>query len=206
RLKAVRDLENLAKRAEKWAKGSVQELTKMGSGFVDDFGLRKDVNKVFEEIEKQAQRPKSDELPVALEDLGSGLGTKMKEDLESWMPDAADNVKWLLEEPLNKKPMQVPEMPLPKALEDLIGDRLQKADEFDEEADDVTSAWADNLDQAGWGVSDGPISSFSAKGKTGNDLPNANEVTGRSGDGRRGKSSGQMVGDTAKALKGRQTP
>jgi hypothetical protein len=97
-------------------------------------------------------------------------------------------------------------MPLPKALEDLIGDLLQKADEFDEEADDVTSAWADNLDQAGWGVSDGPISSFSAKGKTGNDLPNSNEVTGRSGDGRRGKSSGQMVGDTSRALPGRKTP
>src|SRR5262249_9442318 len=32
------------------------------------------------------------------------------------------------------------------------------------------------------------------------------EVSGRSGDGRRGKSSGQMVGDTAKALPGRKTP
>jgi hypothetical protein len=97
-------------------------------------------------------------------------------------------------------------MPLPKALEDMIGDLLQKADEFDEEADDVTSAWADNLDQAGWGVSDGPISSFSAKGKTGNDQPNSNEVNGRSGDGRRGKSAGQMVGDTSRALPGRKTP
>src|SRR5947209_7625238 len=32
------------------------------------------------------------------------------------------------------------------------------------------------------------------------------EVSGRSGDGRRGKSSGQMVGDTARALPGRKTP
>jgi hypothetical protein len=83
---------------------------------------------------------------------------------------------------------------------------LQKADEFDEEADDVTSSWGDNLDQAGWGVSDGPISTFSAKGKTGNDLPNNNELNGRSGDGRRGKSKGQMVGDTARNLQGRNTP
>src|SRR5260370_38628503 len=107
---------------------------------------------------------------------------------------------------MNKKPMKIPEMPLPKALQDLIGELLQKADEFDEDADDITSAWGDNLDQAGWGVSDGPISSFSAKGKTGNDQPNNMEVSGRSGDGRRGKSSGQMVGDTAKALPGRKTP
>src|SRR5260370_32146892 len=107
---------------------------------------------------------------------------------------------------MNKKPMKIPEMPLPKALQDLVGDLLQKADEFDEDADDITSAWGDNLDQAGWGVADGPISSFPAKGKTGNGMPNNMEVPGRSGDGRRGKSSGQMVGDTAKALPGRKTP
>ena len=91
-------------------------------------------------------------------------------------------------------------------LEDLIGELLQEAEEFEEEADDITSAWGDNLNQAGWGVSDGPISSFSAKGVTGNDLPNNNEVSGRSGDGRRGKSSGQTVGDTARGLDGRKTP
>ena len=50
------------------------------------------------------------------------------------------------------------------------------------------------------------MTSFSAKGKTGNDLPNSNELNGRSGDGRRGKSTGQMVGDTSRALPGRPTP
>jgi hypothetical protein len=206
-LKDLNKLEDIAKRGkDKWAKGGVNELTKLGDGFVDDFKLRKDINKIFEEIEKAANRSKAEKLEVSLEDLGAGLGTKMKEDLEMWMPDSPDNVKWVLEEPLNKKPMKVPEMPLPKALEDLVGDLLQKADEFDEEADDVTSGWADNLDQAGWGVSDGPISTMSAKGKTGNDMPNNMELNGRSGDGRRGKSAGQMVGDTAKALPGRKTP
>jgi hypothetical protein len=206
-LKDLDKLEDIAKRGkDKWAKGGVNELTKLGDGFVDDFKLRKDVNKIFEEIEKAEKRSKAEKLEVSLEDLGAGLGTKMKEDLEMWMPDSPDSVKWVLEEPLNKKPMKVPEMPLPKALEDLVGDLLQKADEFDEDADDVTSGWADNLDQAGWGVSDGPISTMSAKGKTGNDLPNNMELNGRSGDGRRGKSAGQMVGDTAKALPGRKTP
>lgn len=205
-LKALADLDDLKRRSEKWAKGSVQELTKLPQGFTDDFDLRKDVNKVFEEIEKAATRDKAQKLEVSLEDLGAGLATKMKEDLEMWMPDAPDSVKWVQEEPLNKKPMKIPEMPLPKALQDLVGELLQKADEFDEDADDITSAWGDNLDQAGWGVSDGPISSFSAKGKTGNDMPNNMEVGGRSGDGRRGKSSGQMVGDTSKALPGRKTP
>lgn len=201
-----KELDDLKKAWEAWAKGTVAELTKLPQGFVDDFQMRPDVNKVFEEIEKAASRPKATPVEVALEDLGAGLGTKMKEDLELWMPDTPDAAKWVLEEPLNKKPFQVPEMPLPDALEDLIGDLLQEADEFDEEADDITSAWGDNLDQAGWGVSDGPISTFSAKGKTGNDLPNNMEVSGRAGDGRRGKSSGQMVGDTSRALAGRKTP
>jgi hypothetical protein len=205
-LKALLGLDQMARRTEKWAKGSVQELTKMPKGFTDDFDLRKEVNKIYEEVEKAKTRDKAQKIEVSLEDLGAGLATKMKEDLEMWLPDSPDSAKWVLEEPLNKKPMKIPEMPLPKALQDLVGDLLQKADEFDEDADDVTSAWGDNLDQAGWGVSDGPISTFSAKGKTGNDQPNNMELSGRSGDGRRGKSSGQMVGDTAKALAGRKTP
>ncbi len=205
-LKALADLGDMAKRTERWAKGSVQELTKMPKGFVDDFDARKDVHKIYEEVEKAKTRDKAEKIEVSLEDLGAGLATKMKEDLEMWLPDSPDSAKWVLEEPLDKKNMKIPEMPLPKSLQDLVGDLLQKADEFDEDADDVTSAWGDNLDQAGWGVSDGPISSFSAKGKTGNDQPNNMEVTGRSGDGRRGKSTGQMVGDTAKALPGRKTP
>jgi hypothetical protein len=203
-LKGMKELEEFQKKWEQWHKSKIEELAKLPAGFVDDFGLRPDLNKIFEEIEKTATRPKAEKAEVALEDLGAGLATKMKEDLETWLPDTPDATKWVLEEPLDKKPMKIPEMPLPKALEDLIGDLLQKEEEFDTEADDVTSAWADNLDQAGWGTSDGPISLFSAKGKTGNDLPNNMELTGRSGEGRRGKSSGQNVSDTAKGLPGRK--
>lgn len=205
-LKQAKSLEDFKAKWEKWTKGKINELTKMPEGFIKDFDLRPEVNKVYEEIEKAEKRSKAEKLEVSLEDLGAGLATKMKEDLEMWMMDSPDATKWVLEEPLDQKGMKIPEMPLPKATEDLIGDLLQKADEFDEEADDITSAWGDNLDQAGWGVADGPISTFSAKGKTGNDQPNNNEMQGRSGSGRRGKSSGQMVGDTSRALEGRKTP
>jgi hypothetical protein len=203
---ALQDLDELQEKWGKWQKGTVDDLTKLPTGFVDDFSLKEDVNSVFEEIEKQANRAKASSLEVSLEDLGASLATEMLEDLELWMPDAPDALKWVQEEPLGNKPMNIPEMPLPDSLEDLVGDLMQEAEEFDEEADDITSAWGDNLNQAGWGVSDGPISSFSAKGKTGNDLPNTHEVTGRSGDGRRGKSAGQMVGDTSRGLPGRKTP
>jgi len=205
-LKDLKAFEEFTAKWSKWRKGTIDELTKLPTGFIEDFGLREDVNRVFEEIESVAQRAKPTKLEVALEDAGSSKATEMLEDLETWMPDAPDALQWVMEEPLDQKPLAMPEMPLPDALEDLIGDLLQEADEFDDEADDITSAWGDNLNQAGWGVSDGPISNFSAKGKTGNDLPNKNEVSGRAGDGRRGKSSGQMVGDTARGLEGRKTP
>jgi len=53
---------------------------------------------------------------------------------------------------------------------------------------------------------DGPISSMSAKGVTGNLLPNQMEIGGRSGEGRTGRSSGQMVEETAEGKGGRETP
>ena len=68
-----------------------------------------------------------------------------------------------------------------------------------EDVEDVTSSWLDSIDKgAGWDAADGPISSMSAKGVTGNLLPNQQEIGGRSGEGRTGRSSGQMVEETAR--------
>ena len=53
---------------------------------------------------------------------------------------------------------------------------------------------------------DGPISNMSAKGVTGNRLPNSSEIGGRSGEGRQGKASGEFVGDEAVGKGGRNTP
>ena len=53
-----------------------------------------------------------------------------------------------------------------------------------EEVEDITSGWLDSLDEgAGWTAMDGPISNMSAKGVTGNLLPNQHEIGGRSGEG-----------------------
>jgi hypothetical protein len=65
----------------------------------------------------------------------------------------------------------------------------------------------DSLDAgAGWDTMDGPISNMSAKGKTGNTLPNSSEISGRSAEGRTGKSNGEFVSDTAIGKGGRRTP
>ena len=73
--------------------------------------------------------------------------------------------------------------------------------------DDVTSKYAGSFDKGvGWDASDGPISSMNAQGVTGNQLPNTNEMSGRSGEGRQGKSSGEFVEDKAVGKGGRRTP
>jgi len=101
----------------------------------------------------------------------------------------------------------VPMAELPKELEDIVGDLIDKEKDMTEDVQDVSSSWMDSADKgAGWGAGDGPISNMSAKGITGNSLPNSNEVGGRSGEGRNGRSSGQMVEDTAKGKGGQETP
>jgi hypothetical protein len=97
--------------------------------------------------------------------------------------------------------------PLPDELEDLIGELLDKEDELMEDADDATSDSLSSMDKGiGWDAMDGPMASMSAKGVTGNRLPNTNEMGGRSGEGRSGKSSGQFVEEEAFGKGGRQTP
>jgi hypothetical protein len=96
---------------------------------------------------------------------------------------------------------------LPGELEDLIGELMEEEEELLDEADDISSSAADSLDKgAGWDALDGPISNMSAKGVTGNRLPNTSEIGGRSGEGRQGKSSGEFVGDEAVGKGGRKTP
>ena len=78
---------------------------------------------------------------------------------------------------------------------------------MDPDKDDVSSSIMDSLDKgAGWGAGDGPMSNMSAKGVTGNQLPNNMEIGGRSGEGRNGKSDGEMVGNTAVGKGGNETP
>jgi len=125
--------------------------------------------------------------------------------LERWLPDKPDNIKWSMEEPTSPADIALAE--LPKELEDIVGELLDQEQAMTPDIEDVTSSWMDSADKgAGWGTGDGPISDMSARGVTGNLLPNQNEVGGRSGEGRTGRSHGQMVADTAEGKGGRETP
>lgn len=191
-------------RWKKWSKGTIDDLAKLPAGFAKDTHLADTISTIFEEIEKKPRLP-TKEMATPAEENAKMQGTELKEDLEMWMMDRGDNLKWVMEDMPEGK-FEVPEMTLPENLQDMVGDLIEDAQEFDEDADDATGNSGGNLSQAGWDIMDGPISSFSATGKTGNQLPNNSEITGRSGAGRRGKSSGQMVGSDSAAMEGRPTP
>ena len=148
---------------------------------------------------------KSIEIAVALEQVGLELAEDLTTQIERWLPDEPDRIKWSMEEPLED--IDVPMAELPDELEDIVGELLEQEEDLFDDIEDVTSGWADSLDKgAGWAAMDGPISNFSAKGVTGNLLPNASEIGGRSGEGRTGRAVGEMVEQTATGKGGRRTP
>jgi hypothetical protein len=168
----------------------------------------KELIEAYSEVELAAGalKMKNIELAVPTEQSGLELAESLEENIEKWLEDVPDRIKWNMEEFEGELP-DVPMAELPDQLEDLIGELIEEEDDLMEEMEDVTSAWADSIDKgAGWGVSDGPISNMSAQGKTGNRLPGKNEVGGRSGEGRTGRSHGEMVEEEATGKGGRRTP
>jgi hypothetical protein len=144
---------------------------------------------------------------VPLEQLGAEMAKEMTTNIEKWLPDTPDRERWSQEEPLSDDMKQAPMAELPQELEDIVGDLMEDEEDLFDEMEDVSSSWTDSLDKgAGWDAMDGPISNNSARGVTGNRLPNTSEIGGRSGEGRSGKSSGEFVGDTAEGKGGRKTP
>jgi hypothetical protein len=203
-------LGELAREEGKWAKFFEEKLTdfsKLPSQDFADASLAQELNSVYQEIQKadDALSQKKLDLAVPLEQSGLENAKKLENNLERWLPDQPDNIKWSMEEPATMADIALAE--LPKELEDIVGELLDKEQAMTPDIQDVTSSWMDSLDKgAGWGTGDGPISDMSARGVTGNLLPNQNEVGGRSGEGRNGRSHGQMVSDTAEGKGGQETP
>jgi hypothetical protein len=135
------------------------------------------------------------------------MAEELVTNIEKWLPDTPDRERWSQEEPLTDEMKEAPMAELPGELEDLVGDLMEDEEDLFDEMEDVTSSWADSIDKgAGWDAMDGPISNMSARGVTGNRLPNNSEIGGRSGEGRQGQASGEFVADTAVGKGGRKTP
>jgi hypothetical protein len=154
---------------------------------------------------KDALQAKATEIATALEDNGLMLAEKLTKQLEKWLPDTPDRDQWKMEEPMTDG-YETPMAELPKELEDIVGDLMEEEEDLEQDVEDATSSWADSMDAAGWDAMDGPISNFAANGVTGNRLPNTSEMSGRSGEGRQGKSTGEFVENQFDGKGGRRTP
>ena len=150
---------------------------------------------------------KTKDIAVPLEQLGAEMSEELDSNMEKWLPETPDRERWSQEESLTDEGKEAPMAELPGELEDLIGELLEEEENLFDEMEDVSSSAADSIDEgAGWDAADGPISNMSAKGVTGNRLPNTSEIGGRAGEGRQGRSSGEFVGDEAVGKGGRDTP
>jgi hypothetical protein len=203
-------LGELAREEAKEAAYFQEKLTDLSKLPLQDFAdgkLVQDMNEIFQEVQTASADlyQKRVEIAVPAEQAGLEKAEKLEQNLERWLPNTPDNTKWSMEEPPQQA--DVPMSELPKQLDDLIGDLLKKEQDMNQDKDDVSSSIMDSIDKgAGWGAADGPMSNMSAKGVTGNQLPNNDEIGGRSGEGRNGKSDGQMVGNTAVGKGGAETP
>lgn len=191
----------------KFLEDKINDFSKLPQQDFADGAVVKEANEVFQEVKKaeEALYNKNVEMAVPAEQGGLENAKKLVQNLEKWLPNAKDSIKWKMEEA--NAPADIAMAELPAELEDIVGDLLDKEEEMMDDVEDVTSPWMDSMDKgAGWDAADGNISSMSAKGVTGNQLPNKQEIGGRSGEGREGRSSGQMVEETAEGKGGREAP
>ena len=205
--KQLADLAATEDSLKKFLEEAYADFSRLPTQDFSDPALLKELNEIVDDVELAADalERKNTEIAVPIEQAGLELAEKLTAHIEKWLPDTLDTAKWMMEEPL--KTPETPMAELPTELEDLIGELTQTQDEMSEENEDTTSSWTDSIDKgAGWGAMDGPISNMSAQGVTGNRLPNTSEIGGRSGEGRTGKSNGEIVEDTVTGKGGRNTP
>jgi hypothetical protein len=168
------------------------------------------MREIFVEVEQALDSRNTPAIEVAVQKEDALLDAirstlERIDDLEMWLPDVPDHIAWNMESFDADEFPDIPLVPLPDELEDMVGELLDQAEAITELAQDTTgnNLFADA--EMGWAVMDGPMPNFSAKGKSGNTRPNDNEMTGRSGAGREGQAAGELVEARAKGLEGRET-
>jgi lipoprotein-anchoring transpeptidase ErfK/SrfK len=203
-------LDELAMAQEKldaFMEQKLSDFAKLSEQDLSNASLLKDITQEYSEVTmaKDALKQKAVELAIPEEESGLEGAKEISSNIEKWLSNTPDRQQWNMEDPITKTDTPMPE--LPKELEDMIGDLLEQQEDLFDQMEDANANWADSIDKGvGWDAADGPIADMSAKGVTGNVLPNNNEMNGRSGEGRSGKSEGEFVGDTAVGKGGRNTP
>ena len=192
---------------EKFLQDTRSDLSKMQVQDFSNPAMLDELVETFSEVKmaKDALAEAAKEIATPAEEAGLESATSIETNIEKWLSDKPDRQRWQMEEPLQD--FQTPMAELPQELEDIVGELMEQEEDLMSDVEDATSAWNDSIDKgAGWDAMDGPISSMTAKGVTGNRLPNTSEIGGRSGEGRTGKSAGEFVEKTATGKGGRRTP
>lgn len=204
-------LGDLAARELDWAKffkAAFNDLSKLQNQDFSNSAMADELVEMYEELQKAGkalEKKKVREIATLAENTAMDSSVSVAANLDRWLADNKDSIKWNAEE--SGEAPDIPLTDLPAELTDIIGDLIETEDDMGEDTQDSTNSFSYSSDEGlGWGVSDGNIDSMQAKGITGNVLPNNNEVGGRSGEGRSGKSSGQFVEKTATGKGGRKTP
>jgi hypothetical protein len=205
--KKLDELTQAQDKLDSFMEQKLSDFAKLAEQDMSNSSLLKDITQEYSEVTmaKDALKQKAVEMAIPAEESGLEGAKEISSNLERWLSNAPDRQQWNMEDPLTKTDTPMPE--LPKELEDMIGDLLEQQEDLFDQVEDANANWADSMDKGvGWDAADGPIADMSAKGVTGNVLPNNNEMDGRSGEGRSGKSQGEFVGDTAVGKGGRNTP
>ena len=206
--KQLDDLAMAQEKLDAFMQERVADFSKLAEQDMSNSTLLKELMEVYSEVTmaKDALNQKAVEIATPAEENGLELAKELSSNLEKWLPDSPDRQQWKMEDPIDGK-TDVPMAELPKELEDMVGELMEQQEDLFDEMEDANSNMADSMDKgAGWDAMDGPIANMSAKGVTGNTLPNNNEMNGRSGEGRSGKSQGEFVEDSATGKGGRNTP
>lgn len=203
-------LSELAAIEDKWEKflsNRLADMSKIGEQDQANGSLLEELVQMKVELAtaKDALETKALEIATPLEENALESAEALTAHLERWLSHTPDRINWQMEEPVTQNDQAMAE--LPTQLQDMVGELMDKEEDITEEMESLASKWVDSLDKgAGWDALDGPISNMSAQGVTGNQMPKDMEIQGRSGEGREGRSSGEMVGAVAEGKEGRRTP
>jgi hypothetical protein len=201
------DLAAVEDKWEKFLSDRIADMSKIAEQDQANASLLEEMVQMKVELAaaKDALQQKATEIATPLEENGLENAKVLDTHIERMLMNKPDHIAWQMEEPVTQNDQAMAE--LPKQLQDMIGDLMDKEEDLTEEMESVGSKFADSLNKgAGWDAMDGPMSNMSAQGVTGNQMPKNMEIQGRSGEGREGRTSGEMVGSEAEGKGGRRTP
>jgi hypothetical protein len=205
--KLLADLLQAQDKLDAFMKAAVSDFSKNADQDMANASMAKEMQAIYSEVTmaKDALKQQAAEIAVPMEESGLEGAKELSSNLERWLSNTPDRQQWTQEELMQKSDTPMPE--LPKELQDMVGELMEQQEDLFDQAEDQNANITDSADKGvGWDAADGPIADMSAKGVTGNQLPNNNEMGGRSGEGRSGRSQGEFVGNTAVGKGGRNTP